>query len=536
MGSVVEPPQYDAIIVGSGFGGLYTLNELRKRNFKCLVIDEAADLGGVWYWNCYPGARVDSKVPLYELSLENLWKDWVWTEKYPGRDEIRRYFDHVESKLHLKKDIQLNSRVVAAAFNASNGQWTVETDDGTKRTAHHVILATGFAAKPYIPKLKNLDKFQGDCFHTARWPQEGFDYAGKRVGVIGNGSTGVQIIQEVSKTAKHMTVFQRTPSYALPLRQQPLSPGDQDKSRYAAFFEMRRHTFAGNDEEFSPLSIKDVSPEQREAHFEQLWADGGLSFWLANYRDVYTDRENNKIAYDFWRNKVLQRIKDPKVGELLAPEKAVYHFGTKRATLETRYFEAFNQDNVSLVDVAAHPIVEVTPTGVVTQDGVLHELDVLILATGFDSVTGGILNIDIHGSGGQSLREKWQKGTWTYLGLMTAGFPNLFFLYGPQGPTSFCTGPVCAEVQGNWIVHTLTYLRDHAVQELDPTVESEQDWRALVNRLGETTLIPETESEYMGTNIPGKPKEMLNYFGGLSDYLKRINGSVMQGFPGFNLK
>ncbi|KAL1967726.1 hypothetical protein VTN77DRAFT_2983 [Rasamsonia byssochlamydoides] len=461
---------------------------LRNLGFKCLVIDEAADIGGVWYWNCYPGARVDTMVPLYEFSDQSIWKDWVWTEKYPGVDEIRRYFQHVESKLHLKKDIQFNTRVVAATFDESNSQWKVTTEDGSERTARHFILATGFAAKPFIPNFKNLEAFSGPCFHTARWPQGGVDYEGKRIGIVGNGSSGLQVIQEVAPTVKHLTVFQRNPTYALPMRQGKLSVTDQDKSRYAALYELRKHTFAGIDREFHPQSAADVPPEERQAFFEQIWEEGGLSFWLATYRDVIMNKDSNKQAYDFWRSKVLPRIKDPKKAELLAPENPPYYFGTKRATLEQRYYEVYNQENVSLVDAKANPIVEVLPNGVVTQDGAFHELDILILATGFDSVTGGILNIDVKGRKAESLQAKWKKGTWTHLGLMTAGFPNMYFLYGPQGPTSFCNGPTCAEVQGDWIVQTLAYLRDHDRRELEPTAAAEQNWRALVNSIGDAYL------------------------------------------------
>lgn len=535
MGSIQDKAQYDAIIVGSGFGGLYTLHELRKQNFKCLVIDEAADIGGVWYWNNYPGARVDTKVPLYEFSNDNVWRDWVWSEKYPGVQEIRRYFEHVESKLHLKKDILFNTRVNAAEFDGSCSQWTVTSSDGEKRTAQFFILATGFAAKPLIPSFKNLETFSGPSFHTSRWPQEGIDCKGKRVGVVGNGSSGLQVIQELGPEVGHMTVFQRSPTYALPMRQRPLTTEEQDKSRYAAIYELRRHTFAGLDNEFNASPFASTTPEQRQAFFEEIWQEGGLSFWLATYREVIMNKELNGEAYDFWRSKVLPRIKEPKKAKLLAPEQPPYYFGTKRATLEQRYYEVYNQDNVDLVDAAQNPITEVRPDGVITQDGEVRKLDMLILATGFDSVTGGILNITINGRDGVSLQEKWKTGTWTHLGLMTSGFPNMFFLYGPQGPTSFCNGPTCAEVQGDWIMQTMNYLRANRLRELDPSLEAENSWRALVNQIGDATLLPETRSEYMGTNVPGKPKEMLNYLGGVTDYIKRISSVVARGYPGFQL-
>ncbi|EXJ87562.1 hypothetical protein A1O3_04522 [Capronia epimyces CBS 606.96] len=532
MGSVSNRPQYDAIIVGAGFGGLYALHELRKRNFKTLVIDEAPDIGGVWYWNVYPGARVDTKVPLYEFSNSELWKDWVWSEKYPGTREIQRYFEHVESKLHLKKDVLFNTRVVGADFDDANSQWSVKTLDGPELTTRHLILATGFASKAFVPNFPNLDKFAGPHFHTSRWPQGGVDYAGKKVGIVGNGSSGLQVIQELAPSVGHLTVFQRNPTYALPMRQRPLTVAEQDKARYTALYELRRHTFAGLDAEFNVQL--DPTPEARHAFFSKVWDDGGLAYWLSSYQAVIMNKEVNREAYEFWRSKVLPRIKDPAKQELLAPANPPYYFGTKRATLEQQYYEVYNRDNVDLVDAKNNPIVDVRPDGVVTKDGTFIELDVLVLATGFDSVTGGILNIDLKGRNGQSLREKWKKGTWTNLGLMTHGFPNLFFLYGPQGPTSFCNGPTCAEIQGDWIVQTLEYLRLHDHKELDPSAESEAGWRALTNAIGNATLLPETDSEYMGTNIPGKPKEVLNYLGGLNDYVKRINTTVAQGYPGFD--
>ncbi|KAJ5998975.1 Monooxygenase [Penicillium sp. IBT 35674x] len=536
MGSIVDSPEFDAIIVGSGFGGLYVLHELRKRNFKCLVIDEAADIGGVWYWNTYPGARVDTKVPLYEFSNENIWHDWVWTEKYPGVEEIRRYFQHVESKLHLKRDILFNTRVTAAEFEETASQWTVSSSDGVKRSARHFILATGFAAKPLIPDFKNLEAFEGPCFHTSKWPRSGLDCTGKRVGVVGNGSSGLQVIQEIGPVVDHLTVFQRSPTYALPMRQRPLTVEEQDKSVYGSMFELRKHTFAGIDAEFNSQPWQSATPAERQAFFEEIWKEGGLSFWLATYREVIMDKELNKEAYNFWRSKVLPRIKDPKKAAILAPEQPPYFFGTKRATLEQRYYETYNQDNVNLVNAKENPITEVRANGVITQDGQFHELDALLLATGFDSVTGGILNIQIRGRNGELLQDKWKNGTWTHLGLMTSAFPNMFFLYGPQGPTSFCNGPTCAEVQGDWVAQTLTFMRAKGRKEIEPTSSAEQTWRALVNQIGDATLLPETKSEYMGTNVPGKPKEMLNYLGGLNDYIKRITQTLTSGYPGFDLK
>ncbi|KAF2179299.1 FAD/NAD(P)-binding domain-containing protein [Zopfia rhizophila CBS 207.26] len=535
MGSISATPAYDAIIVGGGFGGCYTLHKLREAGFKCLVIDDAGDLGGVWYWNCYPGARVDTKVPLYEFSDENIWKDWFWSEKYPGVSEIREYFAHVESKLHLKKDILFNTRVVAAEFDESSIQWKVKTDDSTERSTRYLILCTGFAAKPYIPKFRGLDTFAGISCHTSKWPQGGIDFKGKRAGIIGNGSSGLQVIQEVGPEVAHLAVFQRSPTYALPMRQGPLTKKEQDKSTYSDLYELRRQTFAGIDTEFRPKNAIEEPDEERNRFFQEIWEEGGLSFWLGTYQDVIRNKESNRHAYHFWRSKVLPRIKDPKKAELLAPADPPYYFGTRRATLEQRYYEVYNQGNVELIDAKANPITEVVPNGVITADGVLRELDILVLATGFDSVTGGILSIDIRGCKGESLQTKWAKGTYTNLGLMTAGFPNMMLLYGPQGPTSFCNGPTCAEVQGDWIVNAMLRVREHGKIRLDAKREAEEEWRVLVNQIGDATLLPFTNSEYMGTNIPGKPKEMLNYLGGLVDYTRRITSTIAMGFPGFTV-
>jgi len=532
---VATNPQYDAIVVGSGFGGCYVLNQLRKRGFKTLVIDEAKDLGGVWWWNRYDGARTDSSTPLYEFSDANVWKDWYWSEKYPGWAELLGYFRHLDSKLQLKKDIRFGSRVVSAKFDGVDNIWHITTDDKAEFTARNFILCTGFAAKPYIPDLPGLDTFKGIKTHTSKWPRDGIDFKGKKVGVIGNGSSGLQVIQEVAPEVGHLTVFQRSPTYAMPMRQRKLTKEEQNKATYPGLFELRKKTFAGIDREFNPKQAAQVSDAERQEFFEKIWTEGGLSFWLATYQDVIINPESNRHAYEFWRSKVLPRIKDPKKAEILAPENPPYYFGTKRATLEQRYYEVYNQDNVDLVDVRANPIKEVVPNGIITADGVLHELEILILATGFDSVTGGILAIDIEGLDGQVLRQKWANGTYTSFGLATAGFPNMFFLYGPQGPTSFCNGPTCAEIQGDWIVDTLTFLRDKGYKRLDVSEKAEQEWREQVNAIGNATLLPHTASEYMGTNIPGKPKEMLNYLGGLPNYIQQINAVLSEGFPGYHL-
>ncbi|TVY26702.1 Baeyer-Villiger monooxygenase [Lachnellula hyalina] len=528
--------EYDALIVGAGFGGCHVLKTLRDRGFKTLAVDDGDDLGGVWHFNRYPGARVDSKVPLYEFSNKEVWSDWNWTVKYPGWAEIQDYFQHVEAKLHLKKDIRFNTRITAAQFDDSVDKWHITAQDGSEFIARYFILCIGSFAKPYIPDFKGIDTFTGVHCHTSNWPRTGIEYAGKRVGVVGNASSGLQTIQEIAPDVKHLTVFQRSPTYALPMRQAKLTEKDQDKSTYEAIFGKRSTMFAGIDQEFNWDSCVKATDEERQAFFEGLWEQGGLLFWLANYQDVIIDKEANAYAYTFWRNKVIQRIKDPKVAEILAPEIPPFFFGTKRATLEQRYYEVYNQENVDLINAKVNPIKEIVPSGVITEDGILHELDLLVLATGYDAVTGGFTAIDIKGSKEQSLKEKWLKGSHTAYGMATAGFPNMFFPYGPQAPTTFCNGPTCAEIQGDWIASALEFMREKKLTRIDAKEETEAAWREQVNMIGNMTLIPQTQSEYMGTNIPGKPKEMLNYLGGLPRYVEQIEAVRDSGYAGFDLK
>ncbi|KAK1470528.1 hypothetical protein CCUS01_06293 [Colletotrichum cuscutae] len=377
-----------------------------------------------------------------------------------------------------------NTRVVSTDFDKIGSHWTITTGDKSILTARYFILCTGFAAKPNIPDFNGLDSFTGVSCHTSKWPQEGIDFKGKRVGVVGNGSSGLQVIQEIAPEVEHLTVFQRSPTYALPMRQVPLSIEDQKKETYKELYELRKNTFAGLDFEFNPQACAETTSKERQAFFEEIWAKGGLSFWLGTYQNVIRNREANQHAYEFWRSKVLER----------------------RATLEQRYYEVYNRDNVALIDTKANAIAEVVPDGVFTADGELHKFDVLILATGFDSVTGGILAIDIKGENGQSLKEKWAKGTTTHLGMMTAGFPNALFVYGPQGPTSFCNGPTCAELQGGWIRDTLVHLRKNGKRYINPRPDIEQEWRELVNRIGDRLCCPRQSLSTWGPIFQGSLK------------------------------
>lgn len=539
IGQTDDPPkeiETDVLIVGAGFGGVYLLHRLRDElgyDVKCF--EAGKDLGGIWHWNCYPGARVDSPIPVYEYSLEKVWKNWLWSCKYPGWQELRRYFDHVEEQLQIKKDVMFESAVISSEWDENRSGWIVKTEDGKTARCRYLILATGFAAKRHFPDWKGLETFEGTMHHSSFWPEEGIDVSGKKVAVIGTGSTGIQISQECAKKAKDLTVFQRTPNLCLPMQQTDLTAKEQEdrKDDYAQFFRDRLTTFAGFPFDFVQKNTAEDSPEEREKLFEQLWEEGGFKFWLATYKDMLFDKEANRHHYDFWAKKTRARINDPAIADVLAPLEPPHAFGTKRPSLEQDFYEQFNKPNVHVVDVKNNPVVEVCPRGLVTADGKLHEVELIALATGFDSVTGGMKNMGLKDINGKPLAEKWAMGTWSYLGTTCNGFPNMFFLYGAQGPTAFSNGPTCVEVQGDWIVDTIRKMKDEKVKSIEATKEAEEEWRQKVTELSDKTLFPGTNSWYMGANIPGKPREQLNYAGGFPLYQKELQGTLDDGFRGF---
>jgi len=526
----------DVLIVGAGFSGVYLLHRLRERGFRVRLLEAGAELGGIWYWNCYPGARVDSHVPNYEFSIEELWRDWNWSERFPAWDELRRYFRHIDEKLGLSRDIRFDSRVTAARFDADTDQWQVECADGHQARARFLIPCTGFAARAYVPGLAGLETFAGPCVHTAHWPQEGLDLLGRRVGVIGTGASGVQVIQEAGKTASHLTVFQRTPNLALPMQQQALDEASQQamKAHYPEWFRLRALSGGGLfDVAPDERSVLAVSPDERRAVFEAAWQRGGFHFWAGTFSDIGFDLAANQLAYEFWRDKTRARIKDPVTAEKLAPTKPPHPFGTKRPSLEQWYYEVFNQDNVALVDLRDEPIEEITATGVRTALR-HHPLDILVLATGFDASTGGLTQIEIRGLSGRTLKESWQRGVQTHLGIGIPDFPNLLMLYGPQSPTAFCNGPTCAELQGDWVADCLCHLRDKGLTRIVASRAAGESWTEHMAELASRTLLPLAESWYMGANIPGKPRQLLHHIG-VQEYLTYCRECAGNGYAGFEL-
>jgi cyclohexanone monooxygenase len=529
-----ESQDIDVIIVGAGFAGLYLLDRLRSMGMAVQVFEAGGGLGGVWYWNCYPGARVDSSGPIYQYSRDDLWPKWQFSELYPAWQEIREYFQYVDEKLGLSRDIRFNRRVTEAEFDPARNRWIVRSNDGSIASARYFVLCTGLGSKPYIPDLPGLSDFAGERHHTALWPQQGLDMAGKRVGIIGTGASGVQVAQEAAGMAAHLTVFQRTPNMALPMRQIKL---DDDtirrmKEKYPEIYHRRTKTFAGSDIDFLAKAGFEASDDDRQATFERLWETGGFAPWVGTFNDIFVNEEVNRAAYKFWRDKTRARINDPAVAEMLAPTEPIHPYGVKRPSLEQHFYEIFNQHNVSLVDLRTAPIERVTRNGIKTAAGE-HDLDVLVLATGFDAVTGGLTSIDIRGTQGETLKEKWAKGVRAHLGMAVAGFPNLLFVYGPQSPNAFCNGPTCAETQGDWIAQLLDHLRQRNYARVEATVAAEEAWRGQVLELADATLFPRADSWYLGANIPGKPREMLAFSGGLPAYLAKCRESAERGYEGF---
>lgn len=526
----------DVLLIGAGFTGLYQLYHLRKLGYKVHLVDAGADVGGIWHWNCYPGARVDTHCQIYQYSMPELWKEFNWKELFPNWAQMREYFHFVDKKLDLSKDISFNTRVQSAVFDEDKREWAVRSLGHQPIRARFVIANLGFGASPSTPKVEGIETFKGQWHHTALWPQEGVDMAGKRVAIIGTGSSGVQVAQEAALNAKQVTVYQRTPNLALPMHQKQLSAEDNHrmKPELPAAFEARGKCFAGFDFNFVPKNATEVSDAERNAILEKLWSTGGFRYWLANFQDYLFDDKANDYVYEFWRDKVRARINNPKVAEKLAPMKKPHPYGTKRPSLEQWYYEIFNQSNVKLVDVNETPILRLSEKGIVTQDGET-EFDLIVFATGFDAVTGGLTSIDFRNSEGHSFKDVWSDGIRTHLGVSTAGFPNLLFGYGPQSPAGFCNGPSSAEYQGDLLISLMNHLRDNGITRIEAEPAAQEAWRKLIADFWNSSLFPRAKSWYQGSNIPGKKVESLNFPLGLPSYIAKFDESAEQGYAGFTL-
>jgi cation diffusion facilitator CzcD-associated flavoprotein CzcO len=505
--------ELDVLIVGAGISGLQMLYRARELGLTARVFEAAGDVGGTWYWNRYPGARCDVESLEYSYQFsEELQQEWEWTERFATQPEILSYLNHVADRFDLRRDIQFDTRVVALTYNEPTDRWAARTEAGDEVTAQFVVMATGCLSSANVPALPGLDDFAGEIYHTGRWPHHNVDLTGKRVGVIGTGSSGVQAIPVIAKQAAELYVFQRTATYSLPAGNHPLDPAEQAavKADYAGLRARSNRMPSGTGSRFpaNPASIFDATPAEREEAFEHRWAHGGPVL-LGTYGDIGVNQNANDIAAEFVREKIRQIVKDPDVAALLSPSQII---GCKRICLDTEYYETFNRPNVHLVDVKSAPIERLTAAGIRTSAGD-YELDAVVFATGFDAMTGAMLSIDIRGRGGLSLREKWSAGPRTYLGLGVPGFPNLFTISGPGSPSVLTNMMVSIHQHVTWIGDCLEYLRGNGVASIEATLEAEESWVQHVNEMAYKTLYPHCNSWYLGANIPGKTRVFMPLIG-----------------------
>lgn len=524
----------DAIIVGAGFSGLYMLHRLRALGLCVRVYEQASDVGGTWYWNRYPGARCDVESMQYSYSFSDaLQQEWQWAERYAGQAEILRYAQHVAQRFDLRRDIVFNTRVTAAAFDEADHRWTVSCDDGAHARAPFLIMAIGCLSNARTPDFPGLSEFAGTSYHTGHWPHEGVDFAGLRVGVIGTGSSAIQAIPVIAAQARHVTVFQRTPNYSIPARNRPLT--DDERAWWRANYPQvresaRREARNGIFMDFPVKSALEDHDETRRRRFEGRWEQGGIPF-MSSYNDLLLNQSANDAAADFVREKIGAVVKDPNVAALLQPTS--YPIGTKRICLDSEYFETFNRDNVTLVDIRSAPIERITATGV-RAGAKDYAVDALVLATGFDAMTGSFAKMDIRGRH-TTLNAKWAAGPKTYLGLMIAGFPNMFMITGPGSPSVLSNMMVSIEQHVDWIADCLAYLRTREIDGIEATPEAEDKWVAHVNEVAHGTLYPRAASWYMGANIPGKPRVFMPYIGGVPAYRQICDAVAAKGYEGFAL-
>ncbi|KAI1625745.1 hypothetical protein EDD37DRAFT_316725 [Exophiala viscosa] len=523
----------DVLVVGAGLSGISTLYRLRKLGLNVKVFESGGDFGGVWYWNRYPGARVDSEWPYYQLNIPEVYRDYDFKERFPGHVEIRSYFAHLDKVLDLRKDVQFNAHVIDARWAADDG-WTVKTDQGQVAKAKYLILCTGLLHRRHVPDFPGLDTFKGVVHHTGYWPED-IDVSGKKVGIIGAGATAVQVTQELGKQAKELTVFMRRPSYCLPMEQRELSNAEQKgwKTFFDTLFREGRKSGAGFPAKRQSLGVLDVPPEEREAWFENIWQRGAFSYQLLNYADVLLNKESNKIVYDFWARKVGARIKNERKRELMAPKKQPYFFGTKRCPLEQDYYEVIDQDNVDIVDLNEQPLKTFNETGMLVGDKQI-DLDIVVLATGFDSFSGSLTQMGLKNREGKDIAEVWKDGIRTYLGMTFHGFPNTFMVYSPHAPTALSNGPTIIEAQCDWVVSAIEKLEKEKAKTMEPKRDAEDSWDAMIDAMNKPTLFPLTNSWWNRATIPGQKVQILTHPGGIEMYEGQIK-EKLEGWQGFEV-
>jgi cation diffusion facilitator CzcD-associated flavoprotein CzcO len=527
----------DAVIIGAGFSGLYMLHKLRDQLGLSARVFEAADgVGGTWYWNRFPGARSDSESYIYCYTFdEDVWQNWEWSERYPGQREILSYLEHVARRFDLYRDITFSTRVTAAAFDEASGTWAVTTDSGETVTARYVIAASGVLSAANVPRLEEAAPFQGETYHTGHWPHEPVDFTGKRVGVIGTGASGVQAIPLIAQDASSLTVFQRTPSYVVPARNGSI-PGDVREARkrdFAGIRERIRQARAGYEIYPSEKLASESTDEEVARTIQDRYDEGGFGLWFGTYADVFVSDDVNAKVREFLHDRIREKVQDPETAELLVPKG--YPFGVKRTPLDSGYYETFNLEHVHLVDVRSNPVTRILPTGLQLAGGSTYELDVIVYATGFDAMTGPLNRIDIRGRDGRRLRDKWSQGPRTHLGLMSHGYPNLFFITGPQSPSVLSNMPVSIEQHVDFTGRVIGDLRDRGAATIEPTLEAEDSWVADTFKMADATLWSAADTWYTGANIPGKPRVFMPSLIGVGPYREHCDQIADNGYEGFTI-
>jgi cation diffusion facilitator CzcD-associated flavoprotein CzcO len=536
--ATAEAPQFDAIIIGAGMSGLYQLHKLRQLGMSARVLEAGDGVGGTWYWNRYPGARFDSESYSYGYSFsEELLQEWEWSEHFAAQPETLRYVNHVADKFDLRRDIDFNTRVTAAHYDETANEWQVTTEQGDRARARFLITAIGPISVPTLPTIPGVESFRGEAYHTGKWPHHPVSFAGKRVGIIGTGATGVQVITEIAKTVGHLTVFQRTPNWCAPLHNSKIDAATQRKIKasYPEIFAVCRDSHGCFMHKADPRKAMEVSAAEREAFYEKLYGEPGFGIWMGNFRDVLVDAAANETITDFMRRKIRQRVKDPALAAKLTPTN--HGFGTRRVPLESGYYEVFNQDNVTLVDLRETSIERITPDGIKTS-AAAYAFDMIIYATGFDALTGAFDHIDITGSGGRRLKDRWADGPKTFLGLQVVGFPNMFTLVGPHNAASFCNIPRCIEQNVEWVTDLLKHMQAKGLSRIEATPPAEAAWTAHVHEMAEKMLLSKIDSWMTGinSNVAGKQQRRhVVYAGGAPAYRERCDEVAAKGYDGFAL-
>ena len=525
--------EFDAIVVGAGFAGMYMLHRLRGLGMRAAVLEAGGDVGGTWYWNRYPGARCDVESVQYSYQFDpRLQQEWTWTERYASQPEILAYANHVADRYDLRRDIRFEARVQSARFDEAEALWTLETEAGERFRARWCVMALGCLSAANLPEFEGRDSFEGPTYHTGRWPHEGVDLAGKRVAVIGTGSSAIQSIPILAEEAEHLTVFQRTANYSIPAHNHTLSPEfvAAVKADYPELRARARAMPSGIDLDFRPLRALHTPQAEREAEYERRWAHGGLSF-LGSFADLLIEDDANRTAADFVRGKIGEIVRDPEMAELLAPKNII---GCKRLCVDTGYYATFNRPDVTLVDVSERPIEAILPTGVRAL-GRDWPADAIVFATGFDAMTGALKRIDIRGRDGLSLRDAWEGGPRNYLGLTVAGFPNLFTITGPGSPSVLTNMLPSIEQHVDWVADCLAAMRARGARSMEAETGAQDEWVAHVGDTAALSLRSTCSSWYIGANVPGKPRVFMPYIGGFPAYIEKCDAVAAAGYAGFRI-